>query len=233
MYAPDPYTTTSSKPSLKTAASIGNSQGPRQPNHANHLIAQPTDNLHEAMQNNLLQYKERYRETGKLDFIPFEIVAEMAAEGTVFVPDYAEQQIQKISASAQVIRSVALALQSILLETAKRPGWKDSARDTLLSLNEQTLTLTVLIEHVVLPVAGIVSSSQKHELGKAIHTINQSQSYFIDHIETAMNAATQKPTKEIAAIAHRLTKLISKIQFVSIISVEIIKARVPFYRLSA
>jgi len=231
MYVPDPYISASSKPHLKTAPSpIGNSQGARQDNHAN-PVNQTTDDSHEIMQKNLLQYKERYRETGKLDFIPFEIVAEMAAEGTVFVPDYAEQQIQKISASAQSIRALTLTLQSILLETAKRPGWQEAAREALLSLNEQTLTLTVLIEQIVLPVASIVSASQKNELDKVIHTIKQSQSYFIDHVETAMNA--EKPSKEMAAIAHRLTQLMSKVQFVAIVSITIIKARVPFYRLSA
>lgn len=191
------------------------------------------DDLHKTLQSNLLKYQERYRQTGQLDFIPFEIVAQMAAEGRVFVPDQAEQKIQQITAAAQGAQAAALALQAALLDLSGLQGRRESALRKLLALNEESIMLITLVERDVMPVAGVVSAQRQLEMEYALQDMEMLMYHFVAQFESEI-AEHSVPAKQTEpSIAHCLTQFMGKNKLIAIASTEIIKARVPFYRLLA
>jgi hypothetical protein len=194
------------------------------------------DDLRQTIRSNLLNYQKRYRKTGQLDFIPFEIVARMAAEGYVFVPDHAEQKIQQIVTAAQGVQNAALALQEALLDLAGHQGRREAALRHLLKLNEESIVLITVVERDVMPIVGIVSMQRKLEIEQALHELEMLVSYFVKQFEeeiVATTARSERTKQPEASMANYLTQFMSKNQLVAIVSTEIIKARVPFYRLSA
>ncbi|NEQ51747.1 MAG: hypothetical protein F6K11_16670 [Leptolyngbya sp. SIO3F4] len=185
----------------------------------------------QTLQKNLLEYEDRYRKTGQLDFMAFEVVARMAEEGTVLVPDHAEERMQHILTSAQKVQTKSLELQSTLLDSTVHEGRCESARLKLLELHQATIMLVTTVDQHVMPLAGIVSVQKKIELDNLLQELKKLLAYFLEQFGKTNFGVEQHSSGSNPRIIRHLTLLIAKAQSISIVSVEIIKARVPFYRL--
>ena len=207
----------------------------------NDLNASTTPNsvvleLRRTIQINLLNYQEKYRKTGQVDFIPFEIVAKMAAEGRVFVPDHAEQEIQQIIAAAEGARIAATGLQSTLRNLAGHQERRAIALEQLEQFSEESITLIALVEQDVLPIADLVTAGKRLELDGVLNGIETLVANFVEGLEWIVVATATRTNTEnqlLQEIVDELTPFVSATQLVETEAVKIIKARVPFYHLSA
>lgn len=184
-----------------------------------------------AVESSLRAYVERYHETGNLEITDDELVVEMALEGEVFTPDRALQKLLKIANTLQRIEQNSLELWSIFLNMGEQNGHKQPEHLKLQVLNKDTHSLILAIEKDVIPLIYLVPESQEETL-TALKEIKEVISYFVQSFEQTIITPGKKQKEAALTMRRCLTQFIAKNQLVSMVAMEVIKSRVPLYRLA-
>lgn len=189
------------------------------------------DDANQTLRDNLSQYAQIYRKTGKIDFIGAEIVARMASEGEVLVPDQAERLMRKIHAAAHHIQQFTLQLQADLQsEVSHGENLPEDVRLNLINLYRETTALLTTVEIHVIPLVTLVQSDWKNELLRLISGLKNTLDNWIQSLGQDDDELKESQVKKNRKLVYQSTLFSVKVEELRIKSLEIIMRRVPLYR---
>ena len=183
------------------------------------------------LKNNLAYYARTSKETGKVDFVGSEIVARMANEGEVLLPDQAERLMKKIHAVSQKVQQFTLRLQATLQsELSYKDCLSEKVRLNLLNLSRETTTLLTAVELHVVPLAELVKVGWESELLKLISGLKNTLDKWIQLLSQEASDLITPQSNRHRSLIYQSTLFSSKVEELRIRSLEIIMNRVPLYR---
>lgn len=189
------------------------------------------DDAHQTLRDNLSHYARTYKETGKIDFVGSEIVARMANEGTVLVPDQAERLMRKIHKAAHQVQQFTLRLQT---ELQSKSSHKDSLQQgihlILLDLYRETTALLTTVELHVIPLVGLVQLDWRSEMLRVISALRTTLDNWVQLLSQEVNALENPQQNKYYRLIYQSTLFSSKVEELRIRSLEVVMKRVPLYR---
>ncbi len=181
----------------------------------------------------LLAYVNHYQKTGYVAFPALEIVARMAAEGIVLVPDKAEESITEITNSAAMIQKSSLQLQSRLDQICNLKVYEPHPlREQIMQLDHRISYLMTIIENQVTPLVPIVNKKWTDEMRAHLRELTSARTLLLKNLEIDIVEARKTDTKKLQSQINYLTQINSISQALAVCSAEVIRGRVPFYHLT-
>lgn len=197
------------------------------PDSIENMFSEATQTLKE----NLAQYARTYKETGHIDFVGAEIVAQMANEGEVLVPDQAERLMRKIHTTTQKVQQFTLQLRAALQsESSYKSSPSENVRLTLLNLSRETTVLLMSVELHVVPLAEVVKESWKLELLRLISALKSTLDGWLQLLSQEADELRAPQVDRYHSVVRQSLLFSSKISELRIRSLEVIMKRVPLYR---
>jgi hypothetical protein len=181
----------------------------------------------------LLAYTQFYKETGKINFPALEFVAHMAAEGTVFPPDKAEDIINRITEFATDIKSRSPNLQKQLEQIYNLQVYdSNELRKQVTQLTEAITYLIKTIESNVLPLIPLVQQKWGEEVRSHLSSLTNASAYVQKKTDADIQLARETNRTALQPSIDNLSTINNSAQKLMVCSTEMIRARVPFYHLT-